>query len=746
MLLLVVPLISDAFKIKDAPELIRGCLMLILTLVSKADLNDTVLLAFADAITQEVSPDLLDESVVCLATIFQETKEIEISQQIFKSLERIEGFQAALISLSTKCRVERLSLAYLLASLRLHRKSAAEKAKIINVMISNEVLSSTQISQLLPKIRLFLKTHDELNRRDLEFRREMLSIASKIKETLKNEESEKFNNEVRLLESSSEETQVLEKLASSEQNSDTEMQDFDSAGRASEALGEVLEAMQLAQRTDISFINPSSPVQGAIKGLKSIMSSDTNPLGTLRKTLKSADVQRSEFTTSANYVTILLYNALEIKNERVREAAWLELSTAISNCSERHDFQALYPYIVASLCDSTKAVRRATSKCIQSISINGKAERPLAASSAASPLWASSLYATPVQWMSSEQSQKILASFLLAITEECIIDEAYIFRAFENRLSNQRSDESSTDELNAKIIKGTTRAAFIGLLGNHVSATSLLAVRCKIMQILNRLGKSSVAVRSRYLAPLAQDWCETTLEEAHGLCEGTTITIEEADKSYLQVFDGKEEENFSAFKKILAGEIGNSRLIDGTFKRLRDIWQKLGTAKRQIIVSLLLDLSLNKEVDTASQVRSRKASGTLRQLKYSSDVLIHLVESLSSPINDNVGAQRGSKRRRTSRSNMSRVEVFDTNSVMEYVERLTIVLEVVEGSNPGQCPGLLKGLFRVINELQVFRHQLGSENIYLQSLALDSLLCVVKKAKVSKQSPLFRNSLVTKSS
>jgi U3 small nucleolar RNA-associated protein 10 len=80
---------------------------------------------------------------------------------------------------------------------------------------------------------------------------------------------------------------------------------------------------------------------------------------------------------------------------------------------------------------------------------------------------------------------------------------------------------------------------------------------------------------------------------------------------------------------------------------------------------------------------------------------------------------------------MARVELASQDDVQRLLRKLTLVLELIEGSNPGQHPALFRDLFTVFGDLQPLKQQSGSELVYLQSMILGSLTPIVDTLKVS---------------
>jgi U3 small nucleolar RNA-associated protein 10 len=67
-----------------------------------------------------------------------------------------------------------------------------------------------------------------------------------------------------------------------------------------------------------------------------------------------------------------------------------------------------------------------------------------------------------------------------------------------------------------------------------------------------------------------------------------------------------------------------------------------------------------------------------------------------------------------------------------------LVLELIEGSVPGDHPALFKHLFTVLGELQQLKQQSGSDLVYLQSLVLGSLTPIVNSIRTESDTTEYR--------
>jgi U3 small nucleolar RNA-associated protein 10 len=140
------------------------------------------------------------------------------------------------------------------------------------------------------------------------------------------------------------------------------------------------------------------------------------------------------------------------------------------------------------------------------------------------------------------------------------------------------------------------------------------------------------------------------------------------------------------------------------------------------IADWLLSLIL-EPADSGSGRSKDEALQTLRSLSLSTEVLVHLVEAL--PKAADLQEHPQAKKRRTSSNDPGRHQEIDHAKVQSAIRHITLVLELIESSNPETHPQLLRGLFHTLSELHHFKTLLGSELVYTFQILLGCILAVV---------------------
>lgn len=125
-------------------------------------------------------------------------------------------------------------------------------------------------------------------------------------------------------------------------------------------------------------------------------------------------------------------------------------------------------------------------------------------------------------------------------------------------------------------------------------------------------------------------------------------------------------------------------------------------------------------MDEAPETTLRTVPLSTAELQSSLDSCLELLRKFQNDSN-------ASKRRRTNHGSVASATSHDAEILLK---QLTTTLELVETSKPGKHPGLMKGLFQILAELQNSRSHFGTEMGYLQVVALENIHAIVKEAEV----------------
>ena len=145
---------------------------------------------------------------------------------------------------------------------------------------------------------------------------------------------------------------------------------------------------------------------------------------------------------------------------------------------------------------------------------------------------------------------------------------------------------------------------------------------------------------------------------------------------------------------------------------------------------MLLEQAVETTERQAGDDQGVQAIETLRALPLPTAILQSFLEGLPTVSSGLPDKPPASKRRRTSHVQSMNTAHPGANELLSIVRQVTVVLELVEGSKPERHPELLNGLFHVFSDLQHSSSRSYTATGYLQLLAMDSMLAIVKKVEV----------------
>jgi U3 small nucleolar RNA-associated protein 10 len=724
LVLRVLPVLNSCMRAKYGPETVAACYTIVTVLVGKGVLGDKVLDGLMEAVVLAHDEETLTACLQCLAVIAEQRSPAQISARVYKKLLAVPQLSQKLLSISKQCHVERLSLGCALGAL----------AKVGSSDEHREVFQDLMGSTLLPKLHTgtalsTLVTFTRDCAPGSEERGHLLELATKLAETpyfLDAMRAAAKANDIDLdslgltLGENLESAQVLDV------DTDDEMLDVDDEAIESTAAApqcpEIRVKTFLIQETLTEFSQVADCFEQTLSVAK-------NKPSEIRQFLASTPLHQKDAMRQSLYLSFLARLWCSARTANTRKAALLAAAKTIKEAKGASDFQNLVPYLTCALADPAQLVRHAAAACITAMS---ESSQPKA------PVWGSSdIYGKAsgkAATLKAEDASAMLSSVLVPMLEESIMDGNFAITAIRDVLegSHKAKDHSKNG------LKSQARVSILSFLASHTSLTPLLRVQGILLPIFRFAGKTSDAVRSNTILPTIRQWCSLSLSEAAKACDAESLVLQDVDRSYLSNLLAKETKSIQLLNDIVSGDASKERatLMNISFDQITAFWPKLKPEPKGPLAHTLLQLSFNESTEASDKLRKERAIDALRTVKLDSTTLVALLESVPSAVTMPEGPP-AKKRRRTSRNEMARVELSSQDDVQRLLRKLTLVLELIEGSTPGEHPALFRSLFNVFGELQPLRQQSGSELVYLQSIILSSLSPIVDTLKVSTSILIF---------
>lgn len=719
VLLRIVPVLNKAMRATNGPEVVVACYLVIHALVTNAQLGDKVLDTLMEAMVLAQDADSLSQCVLVLATIAEQRSSAHISNAVTKRLLRVPQLSSVLSAAAAQCSVGRLALGCALGALGRSAHSE-EKRVVFTDIIESKLLTPAQTQVVLSTLLRTIKDSASGS----EEHGQLLELAAKLADdralAIKLQAAAKEHNiDLDALGLSLDQT-IEDVQAISFESEDEEMADADE--------GNVPSTIPVPAFTTSSFLQltASKDHNAVVAAFEQAVASNQTA-----RFLAAPELQRKEADESNIYLTFLARTWSTSRSAPVRIAALRAAATTIKRAAATVDFQNIIPYLLHALCDNSSIVRRTAATCIAALSKRTVAKTPT--------VWGIKLYgddASAVTELKADDAAQFLASVVSPILEECVMDAKFVIPGIRDALEGAQSAKSKQS------IKAPTRTSVLNFLSSHVAASPLLKFRTNVLPVSNFSGKISAGVRSGVILPLVQQWCTLSASDVAARCADEQVTVEEADKGHLNALIAKEAQSAQLLGEIIAGSHNKERvtLVAAAFDQINAFWSSLKGDARLALAPTLLDLSLKESSEPFDQLCRERALETLRNVKLDSATLLVFLDSVPSALQMPEGPPT-KKRRRTSRNELARVEVSSADELQRLLRRLTLVLELIEGSNPGSHPELFRNLFNVFGDLQPLKQQSGSELVYLQSMILGALTPMVNFFKEHPETTEYQSAV-----
>jgi U3 small nucleolar RNA-associated protein 10 len=719
LVLRVLPVLNSCMRAKFGAETVAACYTIVTVLAGRGELGDKVLDGLMEAVVLAHDAESLNACLQCLAVIAEQRSPAQLSDRVNKKILAIPQLPQKLISISKECRVHRLTLGCALGALASIERSEEQRDIFRDLMASGlltESCTRTALSALVSSLRDSTAGSSEHGR--------LLELAAQLAETT-------FFLDVIRAAAKADGVDLellglaigtsLESAQREVDNDDEDMLDIDDVpvtdapevevpkvlvqsfldANASESFGEVADAFQ--QATDVAQTT---------------------------KFLDSAQLQKGNAMQKSLYLSFLVRMWSSARLPSARAAAIRAAAKTVKATEPTHDLQNLLPYLIYALADLSPIVRRAAAACIVALSESqgSKTKSVWGTADMYGKAGKATKDAGKIAELKSEEASNFLSSVLVPMLEESIMDSSFVIPALREVLEGSKNTKTrGKHALNAQI-----RGSVLSFLASHLSLTPLVRVRHILLPIFNFSSKVSDAVRGNIILPLVRNWCLVPSAEASKLCIAEEITLEDSYRGHLNALIAKEAKSVQLLDELVSESLNSGRVVlaNAVFDQITLLWPQTKSESRLVLARTLLDVSFQEGKSESEKLCRERAIEILRNVKHDSATLVTFLDSVPAAVQMPEGPPT-KKRRRTSRNEMARVELSSQDDVQRLLRKLTLVLELIEGSNPGQHPALFRSLFTIFGDLQPLKQQSGSELVYLQSMILGSLTPIVDALKVS---------------
>jgi len=752
VILRLLPTLNEGLAMKKVPDLRLGCYMLLSVMASRGGLDDKLLTAMMEAVVVGWTAETIMPGLICLSVLAQHRGAKQVTKRLAKELLKVEGLSALLIELSKQRRVDRLANGLCLALVeRLRKNSEINGLQMIEKIISSQLLSDPQCCVLVKALVLFAHQIDDNTNPTLgpHLASSLVAlthlpghVGSVVRGALEATEVDIDELELKL------NTSLRQIEAPETESGDFPMEGSNVETIATPDLPTLLQALPKRTATESSFLSHDS--SHIYPGLcRAFLVAISNP-----SDLESFDnipiLRRSSALEDTLYFSFYMRTWCG-PHPVVARASALRMATRCLSDSkvEATDLQAILPYAIGALGDPAAKVRRAAAEFLVALNRYFPANPESKKKLKQLRKWASDDIYGPgdntreLEWLSGDIVPRLLTDVVIPALEECVLDGKHIESVFQKALNSPRSSESPKKQDIGRLPQ-TTRASIMAFLSSHAVHTPLFSLKMRFLTFLNQLRTVAGTTRTKLLLPILQQWVSFSPAEASQHCLEEHLDPVQVDDQALMIISPGDNEGLEYLARIINGdvEVGRPAIIDAVFKRLRAIWISLKGELRINTAQMLMD-SAQSTTDNSDEVRKSISLGSaqlLQTMPLSTETLRSFLEQLPTTA-ELADKPPATKRRRTSHGEIARTPFQDLKQLTSAMKKVTFVLQLIDSSDAGKQPELLKGLFNVLAELQHFKAQVASELAYLQGLVLSSLLAIIKAYKSNSSLKLERSAI-----
>ena len=738
IMLRVLPFLHEGLSLKNVPDLRVGCYMIFTVLASKAALDDITLSAMMQS-TVSGWKGTTHAGLICLAVLAKQKRTAILPRKVFKALMAIETLEDDLHILKTCYKVDSLVLGLLLGIINgIKRAPDVKLLGTFRSLIEADLMDDSFTIIATKSLVLLAQSFSLQGSQDPDMRDSLEdlilrladshAVGDVVQQVIRDSDLDMEQLEIslqRITRSSKDRSEMLVE--------DVAMKDIEDKP-TTETLDMVLNMIPTRTAYEISFLSHSdSYVFPSL--VHAFLIASSSPTGI--STFSDLPVLRKSLAmTEPLFISFFARIWCGRYPVKTRSAAIGVITEYLKHEILVSDVQILLPYIVHSLADSSAKVRCASAELV--LVLAGQYEKLLdSAPQESKPIilgqdeiYGQGTEAKEVTWMTVTEAAKFIQEILVPSLEESMLDADHMLSYLSDNLISSKLAKNTKNS--HKEVKISLRAAIFSCLCSHIVNTPLLAVKYRLLQILNRVTKVGNVSRTKALLPLLEKTVAHSQNEFVALCNKQDVDPGLFLEQIVSIVAPSERDGMHVIQIVIQSErqMVWPLLYTTVLKYVQNIWSFLKPDIQLSLAKLLLAFAVAGPEDSIGKLQQAAATETLRSVNLPTNVLVSFQEefrSLSVPLEDKPSAP---KRRRTSHGNIQASARSEPRHLAQNFRSITFVLELIESSKPEMHPELLKGLFQLLADVQHYKQSSGSELSYLQALTLGNSLAILDAIKV----------------
>ena len=742
VLIRIIPVLNEGLVSKRASELRSGCYMILAVIVTKASLDDTVIIEMMKAVVAGWTMETALDGLICLALLAERRSSVLIPRPLAREIMALDNLPNRLTTMSQRYRVGKLTSSLILHQLaQMWHRRGNTTLKVIEDLLLPSLLTHSQILIIVKALLLEARKIDVNSDQDEDVRTQLSQTLVRLSSSsffggIVSEALNIFNEDVVLLERKLQIVFPRHEDPHKAEFDDDQMRDVGVASNEISSLDDALAKLPLPSVDEVSFLSkkPSHLYNQLISAFLQALAS-----GTATELFSNISALRPDSAMQEPlYFTFFIRVWCGPYTNLARSTALRVVATFVSSQDgASSDLQALIPYIVMALADPAKIVRRAAAQlllaCNKIYSAMGHSDKPIETM----PWAGNNMYGTQtdskvVVWLSRDDARQLISELFVPDLEECILDCGHVQRLLQNAITSSTSVDSMRRHKQRRLFKSAQRTAFFIFLAGHTIMTPLLAAKLFLLKTTYPVRKVGKVTRASLLLPLLQFWLEQDSTELSKACDAQHILLGDLDHEMVRIVDPRSVEGLAMLRSTADGSSRTTRptLVKSIFSHLRLIWPSLKEGLQLSLASWLLNVSCEPNQNEHKNTNSgEEAAGCLRSIELFPVILASLLEEIhaSEPVQK---IETPAKRRRIDHDHEIHITHRNTRNVLTAVRKLTFVLEMIESSIGKFDQRLMRKLFDILELLRRLKAEIGSEMAYIQSIVLRSVRTMAQAIKV----------------
>ncbi len=726
VLLKILPLLKDGSSMHEIPEMMVACFTFAILLASKSQLADNVSDSLMEAVAGSLKNETMDAGLICLSIITQHKSDQSLSRRVITKLSKISDLEKRLQAFNKAYDTEGFTFTIVQSALSdIGAKGQKERLDLVERLLLAELMDSERMIRSIASLMVLLKSASQ-NVDSTCFRDTLADLLRRLSDadrlsSLVPHAMQQSGIDPAALENNLEIVVEDPHRVSPE---DDEMEvDFDTPIKAPSPL--VRAFKHVPQRTveEHSFLShvPSHLFRPLLEAFTLAVQSKEG-LETFRELPLWESCRDTEEPLFASFFVRVFSGPYSLQ---VRNAALGAIKDFLSQLSD-FDPQAILPYVLVQLADPAQSIRRAASEvllamehALPSALVDGETFKQWGAKD----LYGSGKTERSVSFQPTKDVSKILQRAILPFLEECILDPTVIKSVLKGALKPSSADHGSSKAKSIGL-KKYLKQSFFSLILTHLSFTPLYLVKCSLLDLVSDVEKVGSVSKRKELMPLLLRWSSLGAEDIERLAAAEKLDTKSVNLTVCSIISPTDEDAVEALLGLTSSS--NEKRSDfaiAVSERIESLWPQMKTDRQTAAADDLLKIMFGEGTKRADH--SQLGRRVLQSVDLSTDVLIHLLNSVRFSMDKAKEHSPASKRRRT---NGSQAAPVNNEVKLANIGKATFVLELIDNSHPESRSQLFSSLLDVLVALHQLRLQQQSDMSYLLSLSLGSLLSIVRNA------------------